>query len=418
MKKLHSLLVVSLMALMVFNVFSCKKKTTDPDATTQGIIDQTVQSTRVGVETELGKIIPTLNIFIQTPNGSWYSSSAGTGYQPITADTYFRFASNTKNFTATSVLNMMEDGWLDLDALITDTIPGSDIPYVPVSAEWNFPYKGQITIKMLLNHSAGVYDVDNDSVPGYQGYSYTQYTQYFEPNHQFTATEMVNQLVIHNLYYFIPGTGKHYSNTGYAIAGEIVERVYSFHAGTPKTLTDYMYDYIYGPGTTVPLSMHFPYLASDQDLPAPYSCGHILLDGTNVNEICSYNMSAQVAEGNGYSTMRNLNTWIRTNLKGENVLTPASVELMKNSVSVADPTYGLGCFYKQNLGYGHNGARIGNLTMMFYDPLTDVSFVTYISAINEEDITPTFFAISDLAYAVRAALGYPGKPDLKPIINL
>ncbi|MFC2101725.1 serine hydrolase domain-containing protein [Bacteroidota bacterium] len=410
MKKLNILYILSLIIFYIFSLSSCKVKNDNTDPSTQEIIDQTVQTIRVGVETEIGKTIPTLNIFIQTPNGTWFSSSAGAGYQPITADTYFRFASNTKNFTASAILNMMEDGWLDLDALITDTIPGSNISYVPATAEWNFPYKSQITIKMLLNHSAGVYDVDNDSVPGYQGNSYTQYTQNVDPNHQFTTAEMVNQLVIHNLFYFKPGTNKRYSNTGYAIAGEIVERVYSFHTGSQKTLTDYLHDYVYGFGTPVPLKVHFPYLASDQDLPTPYSCGHKLLDGTNVDEICSYNMSAQVAEGNGYSTMRELNTWIRTNLKGENVLTPASVELMKFSVSMFDANYGLGCFYKQNLGYGHNGSRIGNLSLMMYDPLTDVSLVTYISANNEENFIPTYLAIEDLAYGVRTALGYPGKP--------
>jgi len=378
--------------------------------TAQEKINAAVETTHLAVEAQTGKIIPTLNIFIQTPGGSWFASSAGKGYQPITADTYFRFASNTKSFTSTAVLNMQEDGWLNIDHKITDTIPGGNIPYVPSTPAWNIPNKSQITIRMLLQHSAGVYDVDNDPVPGFEGESYTQYTQYFDPNHQFTAEEMVEQAGIHNLSYFLPGNGYHYSNTGYAILGEIVGRIYSFHAGSQKHLTDYLRDYLYGPGNPVPLEIHFPYLASDQGLPSPYSCGHNLIDSTTVAEYCSYNMSAQVAEGNGYSTMRNLNTYIRTLMKGENILTPASVTLMKTNVSTANPTYGLGCFYRENLGYGHNGARIGNLSLMMYDPVYDVSLVSYISAIDAADFMTTYNAITDVAYAVRATLGYPGKP--------
>ncbi|MBU2555161.1 MAG: beta-lactamase family protein [Bacteroidetes bacterium] len=409
---MKSLFTITLLIFITLSItFSCKKKDTNPDPAIQAAIDAAVTATRLGVEAEIGKAIPNLNIYIQTPEGSWFSSSAGEGYQPITADTYFRFASNTKNFTSASILNMQEDGWVNLDDKITDLIPGSNIPYVPATDMWDIPYKDQITIKMLLNHSAGVYDVDNDSVPGYSPYSYTAVTQYYEPNHQFTAEEMVNQLTINQLSYFEPGTGQHYSNTGYAIAGEIVGRIYSFHAGTTKHLSDYLSDYIVGESTPVPLDIRFPYLASDQDLPSPYSCGHVLVSATETNEICSYNMSAQVAEGNGYTTMKNLNTYIRTLMKGENVLTAASVEMMKHDVSTASPTYGLGCFYNENLGYGHNGARVGNMTLMMYDPELDISLITYISAIDEVDFLKTYFAITDVAYAVREAMGYPGKPQ-------
>lgn len=409
MKSLFTTTLLIIVALLL--TFSCKKKDNDPDPAIQANIDAVVTTTRQAVEAQIGKTIPTLNIFIQTPDGSWFSSSSGEGYQPITADTYFRFASNTKNFTAASILNMQEDGWVNLDDKITDTIPGSSLPYVPANASWDIPYKDQITIKMLLNHSAGVYDVDNDSVPGYAPYSYTAVIQYLEPNHQFTAEEMVNQVAINHLTYFEPGTSQHYSNTGYAIAGEIVGRIYSFHAGNTKHLTDYLSDYIVGGSTPVPLNIHFPYLASDQDLPTPYSCGHELISATETNEICSYNMSAQVAEGNGYTTMRNLNTYIRTLMKGENALTLASVEMMKHEVSTGSPTYGLGCFYSKNLGYGHNGARIGNLSLMMYDPELDISLITYISAIDGDDFLATYHAITDVAYAVRETMGYPGKPQ-------
>lgn len=132
-----------------------QKKETPVDAVQQ-LVDQAVLATRTGVETKIGSPVPTLNVFIQTPGGSWFSSSAGQGYQPITADTWFRFASNTKSFTAASALKMMQDEWLDLEATISDTIPGA-----------------------------------------------------------------------------------------------IIERIYSFHAGAPKTLTDYLYDHVHGPTTYV-----------------------------------------------------------------------------------------------------------------------------------------------------------------------
>jgi D-alanyl-D-alanine carboxypeptidase len=403
-----SLLMLAIAIIMV--VAGCKKENDSPTVTTQEKIDTVVDSVRLAVETEIDKIIPTLNVFIQTPEGSWFSSSAGQGYQSITADTWFRLASNTKTFTSTAILNMQEDGWLNIGDKITDTIPGSGIPYVPATVAWNIPYKGEITIKMLLQHSAGVYDVDNDSVPGCNGASYTSYMMALDQDHQFTAEEMVGQAALHQLSYFVPGTDHHYSNTGFVILSEIVGRIYSFRSGNQKHLTDYLYDKVYGPETPVPINIHFPYLATDQDMPAPFSCGHELYETGIMMEFCSFNMSAQVGEGNGYATMHDLNTFIRTLMKGQNVLTPASVHLMTTELSPGSSDYYLGCLFAPNLGYGHNGLRIGNISLMVYDPATDVSVVAYTSARDMADGVKTIIAVYDAAYATRSALGYPGKP--------
>ena len=402
---------ITFMLVAGFFLSACEKDDNKPAVTVQEKMNAAVDSVRLALEADIGKTVPTLNVFIQTPEGTWFSSSAGQGYQPITADTYFRFASNTKTYTSTAILNMQEDGWLSIDDLITDTIPGSNMPYVPASAAWNIPYKSEITIKMLLQHSAGVYDVDNDSVPGCNGDSYTSYMMDLDQNHQFTAEEMVSQAAVHQLSYFMPGTGHHYSNTGFAILSEIAGRVYSFHAGCPKHLTDYLYDKVYGPETPIPIKAHFPHLAADQDLPAPYSCGHELYETGNIREFCSFNMSAQVGEGNGYATMRDLNTFIRTLIKGQNVLTPASVQLMTTEISPGSADYFLGCLFAPNLGYGHNGLRIGNISLMVYDPATDVSVVAYVSARDMQDGIRTIIAVYDAAYATRSALGLPGKPQ-------
>ena len=399
-----------IMALLVLNS-GCEKNDVSYAEETQLKMDAIADSVRQSVEAKIGKVVPTLNIFIQTPKGSWFSSSAGEGYQPLTSDTYFRFASNTKTFTSTAILNMHEDGWLNINDLITDHIPGSNLPYVPASAAWSIPHKGEITIKMLLQHSAGVYDVDNDPVPGFDGQSFTDFTSSTDPNHQFTAEEMVEQAALHQLSYFAPGTGHHYSNTGYVILSEIAGRVYSFHAGSQKHLSDYLYDKITGPAAVIPIDAHFPYLATDLEMPSPYSCGHLLIEPDNTITLCGFNMSGQVGEGNGYASMKSLNTFIRSLIKGQNVLTPSTVQQLTTSWSPGNDAYALGCLYLRNLGYGHNGARIGNLSLMSYDPETDVSVICYISAWEIPDIMLTLQSIYDLAYAARTALGYPGKPE-------
>lgn len=109
--------------------------------------------------------------------------------------------------------------------------------------------------------------------------------------------------------------------------------------------------------------------------------------------------------------MHSLNTFIRTLIKGQNVLTPASVHLMTTELSPGSADYFLGCLFAPNLGYGHNGLKIGNISLMVYDPLTDVSVVVYsnISAMYITQWARTIMIVFDVAYATRAALGYPGK---------
>ncbi|MEX6689854.1 serine hydrolase domain-containing protein [Danxiaibacter flavus] len=377
-------------------------------------VQAAVDSVRLALSEKMGIDYPYINVLIQTPGEQIFVSSAAAGNQPLTADTYYRFASTTKNFTSAAILNMYEDGWLDYKAKIASAIPGSDITYVPATPEWNFPHKQDITIEQLLQHSAGVFDVDNDSVPGYKGETYTDYVMRLDSTHQFTTDEMVSVLTKKNLSYFTPGNGYHYSNTGYSILAKIIARVYSFKAGTNKTYDDYMQDYIVGGRSPVPVhEIHFPVLATEKALPNPHVTGAYLLpDG--IQRFDSYNMSAQVGEGNGYGTMNALNTYIRSLMKGKNVLKPATVQLMQTDRLAYDSAYALGCTYRINLGFGHNGARIGYLSQMAYDPVNDISVVSMVTMWDLRKGTTSFLlpfnAIYDAAYAARKALGYPGKP--------
>ncbi|MEJ7740306.1 MAG: serine hydrolase domain-containing protein [Chitinophagaceae bacterium] len=407
----------SLLSLLLYvsfvGLFSCQKDT--PKENAKGKIQAAVDKIRKNLSDSLGISFPSLSLIIQTPTNKIFVSSKSASGQTVTPETYYRFASNTKSFTATAILNMHEDGWLDYKAKITDLIPGSKtVTYVPASAAWDFPYKNEITIEQLLQHAAGVFDVDNSKVPGYNGLTYTEAILKSDPAHQFTTSEMVKVLTEKQLSIFEPGKSQHYSNTGYSILAEIIKRVYTSKAGTAKTYADYMEDYITGPSAPVPLpKIHFPILATDIRMPDPHLTSTILWP-TGPETYDNYNMSAQLGEGNGYGTMEALHKFVRTLMKGQNVLKPASIQLMQNDVTAANPNYGLGCDYEKNLGYGHNGARLGFLNLMKYDPAHDVSVVAMIPLYDFRNDDASFnicvLAIKDAAYAAREALGYPGKP--------
>jgi D-alanyl-D-alanine carboxypeptidase len=377
-------------------------------------IQDAMDRIRKGLSASNGIEFPSISLLIETPAEKIFVSSVGESGQPVTPDTYYRFASNTKTFTATAILKLFEDEWLDYKAKIKDLIPGSKVPYVPDTAAWKFPYKDEITIEQLLQHTAGVYDVDNDAVPGYDDMSYTEATQLTNPTHQFTTGEMVTLLHEKNLSYFEPGQGHHYSNTGYSILAEIIKRVYTEKTGSEKTYADYIKDYVTGDHTPVPLKeIHFPVLASDTSLPDPHLTSTIVSDKGPV-KYEKFNMTAQIGEGNGWGTMETLHKFIRTLMKGQNVLKAATIQLMQKSVSSANPNYGLGCSFVKNIGYGHNGARLGFLNTMAYDSDHDLSVVVMIPQADFSNMPTSFMncfnSLLDTAYAAREILGYPGKP--------
>jgi len=411
MRSLNTYLKVSITAIAFFIL------TLNPGIVFSQSKTEKVRSAIDSVRTEYEKVINrkvhSVNILIHTPEDYIFVSSSDAGETGLTKDTYFRFASNTKNFTSAAILLMQQKGWLYIKDNITDRIPGSDVTYVPDSPEFAIPYKNQITIEQLLQHSAGVYDVDNDPVPGYDGLSYVDYMTFKNPSHQFELSDLVNEAAKNQLSYFPPSKGYHYSNTGYTILSEIIERVYSLKSGSPKKYADFINDFITGSSAPAPLDISFPYLANDIKIDTPFVKGTLVTPDSTV-VYSDVNVSAHVGEGNGYATFAELDRYVRSIMKGESVLNAQSINLMQNSVSDSNKTYALGCFHIDDLGYGHNGCIKGYLSEMLYDPKTDVSVIILIplndyTYPDEEGIIYGLKALINAGFAARIALGYSGK---------
>ncbi len=402
----------------VLTLSGCGGGDSETPYTSSPEMDRAVANLKTNLENALGRTVPSLSVLIETPQAAFFATSSTPDERRVTPRTYFRFASNTKNFTATAILKMHQDGWLNYTDRIVGIIPGGDIPYVPDTAAWDLPYKDRISIRQLLQHNAGVYDVDNSPVPGCGEMGYVDCVTAREPDHHFTSSELVGQAAAHNLSYFPPGTANHhYSNTGYTILGEVIARVYSNRSNAAKTYADYLRDHIHGPGAPVTLRLGFPFLPGDRELPAPYVCGIIINRDGQMEEYCAENMSGHVAEGNGYGTMSDLNTHIRTLFKGQSVLGAQSIDLMINDVSPGTTgyKYSLGTLHAPNLGYGHTGAIKGTMSFMAYDPQTDVSVIVLLPMWDESRGMDSFYQIYNTLFCAgwdaRAALGYPGRPD-------
>lgn len=118
---------------------------------------------------------------------------------PAEAAMRYPIGSISKQFTATAVAMLAADGKLGLDDKLADYFP-------------DLTRAGDVTLRQLLSHTAGIRD--------YWPQDYVPQTM-LEP---ITTEELINQWARQPLD-FEPGTKYQYSNTGYVIAGAIVEKV-------------------------------------------------------------------------------------------------------------------------------------------------------------------------------------------------
>ena len=118
---------------------------------------------------------------------------------PVTLETKFRIGSVTKQFTAAAILRLAEDGKLALTDMLEKFLPG-------------FPRGREITLHHLFTHTSGIRN-------------YTKKPDFYGRVSRFIVPAELVAWFGGDPPDFPPGAGSRYSNSGYFLLGEIVERV-------------------------------------------------------------------------------------------------------------------------------------------------------------------------------------------------
>lgn len=137
---------------------------------------------------------------------------------PNRPDTKFRLASITKQFTATLILQLVEEGNLRLDGTLSDYLPN----YRKDTGE-------RITIHHLLTHTSGI-----PSYTGLPGFMQKEVRNVYE------IDEFVEKFCSGDLE-FEPGSNFRYNNSGYFLLGVILEAV------TGKSYEELLHERIFEP---------------------------------------------------------------------------------------------------------------------------------------------------------------------------
>jgi D-alanyl-D-alanine carboxypeptidase len=344
-----------------------------------------------------------LTAILITPTGESFASTVA-GTTPLT---HFRGASTTKTFTAAAIMLLDQRGQLKIDDVLTAAMPGgSGKPYLPATAGFAIPYKSQITIRQLLQHRAGVFDVANTDIPAnapapYAGKRYIVWAMEQDEDHTFTLDELIGVVASNQLVASPPGTVFEYCDTGYSVLAKIVEQV------SGQSFTQFIQDEFLVPNGLADTT--FPNLGTTTALPAPFIDGYLRLFGKESN-VTLQNVSSGMGDGNVVTTTANLSRWIRRLLRGEAGVDSKQVARMRECMPTGSSfvrSYGLGLeCYPAAFGQGHNGGNPGYLTVARHDVDANVTVVLFSTLGDYDDAADAVEWLYDTVAKVRAAAGY------------
>lgn len=213
---------------------------------------------------------------------------------PTTAHTIFQSGSVGKQFTATAIMMLVEDGRVRLDEPVSKYL--AEAP----------PHWQGITIRHLLTHTSGT----------------SGYPKDFDFRRDYSEEELVRRLAEVPLA-FQPGSDWRYSNVGYVILGALVGKV------TGNFYGDFLRQRIF-----VPAGMTTATIISQEDIVPNRAAGYQLKAGKLKNQDWVSPTLNTTADGSIYLTALDLAKWDLA-LNDESLLKKASFAQMWSPVELA-----------------------------------------------------------------------------------
>lgn len=290
----------------------------------------------------------------------------------IDANTDFRLASFTKQFTAACIMLLVHDGKLQYDERLTDIFP-------------EFPEYGRaITVRNLLNHTSGLKDYGELYMKPYRDAPPEEIPQILDAG----VLKILEQQTSGE---FPPGTKWEYSNSGYAVLAMIVERV------SGKPFGEFLHERIFAP---LKMKNTLAYEKGKNEVPHR-AYGHTK-EKDGWKETDQSPTSAVLGDGGIYTSVDDLVKWDRAlrehTLLSAEELRPALTPVEPSSGPAQYPSgksvsYGFGWFldpYQGHKRMSHDGGTIGFRTTI--QRFTDDGLTVIVLA-NRTDVDPEEMAL-------------------------
>ncbi|MBB6113000.1 CubicO group peptidase, beta-lactamase class C family [Mucilaginibacter lappiensis] len=363
--------VFGIIAIFLISIVGCKKS------------EQVIKTSGKDfhkIETYLQSIVDSGNvpgIAIAITNGQDVAYSKGFGVtnvqtrEKLEPRHNFHIASISKTFTATAVMQLAEQGKIDINKPLV-----TYLPYFKLDDE---RYKA-ITIKQMLNHTSGMPDVEN--------YEWEKAISDEGAAERYTKS-LADKKMISN-----PGAEFHYSNMAFDVMGDLIAKV----SGT--SFEKYVKDNILTPLEMYEGSFYFP--ETKKNLRTTPHTGKPPV----VSLIYPYNrMHAPSSTLN--TNVLELSHWAIANMyegkyKNKQIISPSTYAMMMTPTFTIYPnlkaSIGLSWFilpYKGLMNYTHDGGDLGYRNVLTLIPEKKLGIIL-LSNTQEIDIQYVHDKIRDI----------------------
>ncbi|MFB6806250.1 serine hydrolase domain-containing protein [Streptomyces sp. NPDC056387] len=299
--------------------------------------------------------VPGVTVGLWAPGKGSYVKSFGVADKatgaPMTAPLHVRIGSETKTFTVTALLQLVDRGKVALDDPIGTYVTG-------------VPNGDRITLRQLAGMRSGLFNYSLDD-----GFIKRLQT---DPKAPMTPRELLDYSFRHPVQ-FQPGAQFDYSNTNLILLGLVIEKV------TGRPLHD-----VIDKDVVRPAGLHSTVFPTSPALPSPYAQGYTNQTASGRTENATgWNPSWAWAAGEMVSDLQDLRSWARTLATGK-LLTPATqAERLKTTpMNIQGDGYGLGIFDVQGW-IGHNGSIPGYEVLPVYLPQAGATMVILLNTDSE-----------------------------------
>lgn len=206
---------------------------------------------------------------------------------PVIPQTTFRIGSITKQFTASAILKLQEEGKLSVNDTLSKYIP-------------DFPRGDEVTLRHLLTHTSGIH-------------SYTDEPDFESRVTNATTTEAIIEEIKKYPFDFDPGTKWRYDNSGYLLLGNIVEKV------SGQSYGDFLHENFFQPLGMTNTDVYGAHIGLPHEALGYSLCRSALtwifwgegfcLGNRRFEQALNWNMSWAAGAGALYSTVEDLYRW-------------------------------------------------------------------------------------------------------------
>jgi D-alanyl-D-alanine carboxypeptidase len=258
-----------------------------------------------------------------------------------------------KSYMAVVIMQLMEEGKIDLTAKISE--------YLPLKMSSMITGADKITVKMLLNHTSGI--PEYNSQPTYV----TRLLQ--NPERIFQPTEYINYIQGKELD-FEPGSRYSYRNTNYVLLALIADGITGDHG---KYMEEHIFEKLGLKNTYYKLRQGDSY--GDRLVNGywdRYSNGIV----ENVSVLQNTNVASMVGDDGIITTAEESILFLKGLMEGK-LVSEESLSMMKEWVldKNGDLQYGLGLDYTTFLrepAIGHSGGGLGSGSQLYYFPEKEI----------------------------------------------